>query len=143
MRSLWLLIALAGCNSGPDARSVPSVPSFRWQIMPVLAQHCTARGCHGAEPEDSVSLDLRPRAVYRQIVDVPAEMGDSHLLRVKPGDATASMLVHKLTGRLGHKEGKRMPIDHETGEPLDPSPLPQWFVDATLVPWILAGAPDN
>jgi hypothetical protein len=142
VRALVLLVAV-GCNPAPDAPTGPSVPSFRWQIMPVLALNCTATGCHGAEPDDSVTLDLRPRAAYQQLVDVPAEMGERHLMRVKPSDASESMLVHKLTGQLGHREGKRMPIDSQTGEPIEPSPLPQWFVDDSLVPWILAGAPDN
>jgi hypothetical protein len=49
------------------------------------------------------------------------------------------MIVHKLTGRIGFKEGKRMPIDGDTGEPIVPSPLPVQFVDGVVVPWIQAG----
>jgi hypothetical protein len=60
-----------------------------------------------------------------------------------PGDAQASFLLDKLTGRLGPvQEGKRMPIDAETGAPVVPSPLPSDFMDG-LEQWIAAGAPNN
>lgn len=131
-----LLAVLASCSRD-------SAPSFRRDIAPVLEKHCTNKDCHGAEPALDVSMDLRPVAAYRQLVDVPAEMGTTKLLRVKPRDPDNSMLVHKLTGRLGHREGKRMPIDGDTGESLVPSPLPDDFVRAMVVPWIAAGAPNN
>lgn len=62
---------------------------------------------------------------------------------MKPGDPDASLLIHKLTGNLGVKEGKRMPIDADTGEPIEPSPVPAAFIDEVVVPWIRAGAPNN
>jgi hypothetical protein len=59
---------------------------------------------------------------------------------VSPGQPDASFLLDKLTGRLGQGEGKRMPIDDVTGAPLEPSPLPQSYVDAVLAAWIRCGA---
>jgi hypothetical protein len=150
---LGLALALASCSSPLDnpptppplvrPRDAAPVPSFARDIAPVLARHCTAKDCHGEQPTIDITMDLRPSLAYRQLVNVPAEMGEAHLMRVKPGDPENSLIVHKLTGRIGRKEGKAMPIDGDTGAPVRPSPLPASFVDGVLVPWILAGAPDN
>ncbi len=148
-----IVIALAACTArdpGPVAKPQPTVdapppiPSFRAEIVPVFEKHCAgAAGCHGAKPTDSVALDLRAPAAYGQLVNHAAEMGAVALLRVKPGDAARSLLVHKLTGNVGPKEGKPMPIDPDTGASVEPSPLPADFIDRVLVPWIIAGAPNN
>jgi hypothetical protein len=148
---LAVVFVLAGCSSSRDGaapapvahRDAAPVLSFRRDIAPVLDKHCTAKDCHGDRPAIDVSLDLRPAAAYRQLVNVPAEMGETHLMRIRPGDPDASMIVHKLAGRIGFKEGKRMPIDGDTGEPIVPSPLPVQFVDDVVVPWIQAGALDD
>jgi hypothetical protein len=151
VRALPLLAMLASCSSRHDSsppppqvpRDAAPVPSFAREIEPVFAKHCTGKDCHGNEPSINITLDLRPAAAYRQLVDAPAEMGALHLMRVKPGDPDDSMLVHKLTGRLGFKEGKRMPIDSNSGEPIVPSPLPPAFVEGVVAPWIRAGSPNN
>lgn len=123
--------------------SKPPIPSFRIDILPVLVSNCaTAEGCHGNRPTPSVDLDLRASAAYRQLVDIPSEARRG-AVRVKPGDTQASFLLDKLTGRLGPvQEGKRMPIDAETGAPVVPSPLASDFIDG-LERWIAAGAPNN
>lgn len=151
MLRLAVVFVLAGCSSSRDGtaptpvahRDAAPVLSFRRDIAPVLDKHCTVKDCHGDQPAIDVSLDLRPAVAYRQLVNVPAEVGEAHLMRVRPGDPDASMIVHKLAGQIGFKEGKRMPIDVDTGEPIVPSPLPAQFVDGVVVPWIQAGAPDN
>ena len=38
---------------------------------------------------------------------------------------------------------KTMPIDADTGAPVEPSPLPLEFIADVLSPWILAGASEN
>lgn len=134
------IAALAACSREPSA---PPVPSFRRDIAPLLDKHCTGKECHGADPAPDVSLDLRSPAAYRQLVRVPAEMGETRRMRVAPFDVNGSFLVHKLSGPTGPKEGKRMPLDPVTGEPLKHSPLPSRFVDDVLAKWIEAGAPDN
>jgi hypothetical protein len=89
-----------------------------------------------------VHLDLRPAAAYSQLVNAPAE-ARAGAFRVKPGDPEASFLIDKLEGTLGGGEGKKMPIDDQTGVPLDPSPLPPDYIDTVLKPWIMQGAPKN
>jgi len=122
------LVWVAGCSA--DAAEAPT---FQRDIAPVLEERCTARGgCHGDEPTQEVTLDLRAGAAYRELVGVTAELG-APLLRVAPGNARASMLVRKLSGPLARDEGSAMPSD-------DVAPLPAHFVDDMLVPWINAGA---
>ncbi len=123
---------------------VPPIPSFRADVLPVLALNCaSAEGCHGNKPTPSVDLDLRAASAYEQLVDKPSRARRG-ALRLKPGDPQASFLLDKLTGSLGPvQEGKRMPLDAETGAPIVPSPLPPDFVEKVLEPWIAAGAPNN
>jgi hypothetical protein len=155
LASYTLCVSLAGC-SGPcgdqatQARTslpsskAPPIPSFRADILPVMALHCaSAEGCHGNKPTPSVSLDLSSSGAYAELVNKPSE-GRRGAVRVKPGEPQASFLVDKLTGRLGPaQEGKRMPIDVDTGAPVVPSPLPPDFIEQVLEPWIAAGGPNN
>jgi hypothetical protein len=147
------LVAMA-CKTGPadavssrpptreDANGARE-PSFRADILPVLQHHCAEqRGCHGEEPTESVELDLRPSAAFDQIVNHPAR-GRPDALRVKPGDPGSSFLVSKLSGPLRPDEGKLMPLDADTGTPIQPSPLPKQFVEELVEAWIAAGAPNN
>ncbi len=154
LASYMLFLSLGGCTGRCGGQGnqtgaplptseMPPIPSFRADILPVLVRNCaTAEGCHGNKPTSSVDLDLRASAAYRQLVDMPSEARRG-AVRVKPGDAQASFLLDKLTGRLGPvQEGKRMPVDAETGAPVVPSPLPSDFMDV-LEQWIAAGAPNN
>jgi hypothetical protein len=139
-RYVVLTVCVVACSSASPAQRTPS---FRRDIAPVLEKYCTAKECHGAEPVPDVSLDLRAPFAYRQLVGVPAEMGETRRNRVAPYDVWGSFLVLKLTGPSGPREGKRMPLDPDSGEPLKPSPLPPRFVDDVVAKWIEAGAPDN
>jgi len=87
-------------------------------------------------------MDLRQPRAYAELVNRSAQ-GRPGWLRVRPGDPNASFLIVKLVGPLQHGEGKRMPLDENTGAPADPSPLPVGFVEQVLTPWIAAGAQDN
>ncbi len=150
-----LLLVLAGCagkcgdqgsSAAPSQAVSPArgIPSFRTDIVPVLVLNCSsADGCHGNKPTPSVHLDLRASSAYEQLVNQPSEARRT-ALRVNPGDPQASFLIDKLTGRLGPvQDGKRMPIDVDTGVPVTPSPLPPEFIEKVLEPWITAGAPNN
>lgn len=141
MRSrFWLLVlplALGGCKQQPPA------PSFSKEILPVFQLQCaSAKGCHGAEPNDWIDLDLRPDKAHAQLVGHAAYERDN-ALRVKPGSPDDSFLIAKLTGRLRPREGKPMPLDPMNGQPLRPSPVSEEFIEKTLKPWIAAGAPSN
>jgi hypothetical protein len=89
-----------------------------------------------------VELDLRPQVARAQLVGRPAEARNG-ALRIRPGDPAGSFLLDKLSGALGAREGKRMPIDAETGAPIEPNPVTPEFVERVLRPWIQAGAADN
>jgi len=62
---------------------------------------------------------------------------------IAPGDPKKSFVVDKLTGTLDAKEGKRMPLDVDTGAPKPPTPEDDDFVKTKLVPWIAAGAKED
>lgn len=137
MRCFAALLLATACKSEPKA------PSFRRDVMPVMQRQCAgAEGCHGEKPTDSVALDLRPDAAYAALVNAPAE-ARAGAWRVLPGSPDASFLVDKLRGPPGRGEGKRMPIDEDTGVTVEPSPLPADYVERVLVPWIAAGAHDD
>jgi hypothetical protein len=149
---LALAAASAACKSrdigappSTQVKAPPAVPpiSFRNDVYPVLAKYCaTAEGCHGNRPTESVDLDLRAGTAYAQLVGTSAE-ARKDALRVRPGDASTSFLVDKVAGSLRSGEGKRMPLDAESGVTLDPSPLPPDFIEMILKPWIQAGARNN
>jgi len=151
----WIALVTSACtkaksNGLPESGAVADVParalggpSFRAEVLPVLQRHCAdPKGCHGDEPTESVALDLRPGHAFQQLVDVPAK-GRPSSWRVRRGDPSQSFLVDKLNGTLRHGEGKAMPLDENTGSPIEPSPLPPQFIESVLRPWIAAGAPDN
>ena len=151
-RAWWRVVALVvivgggGCRKArdepPPATRAPDLAralSFRADIAPTLDLHCSA--CHGARPNPSVELDLRPAAAWKQLVNHDAETRPGARL-VVPGDAAKSFLVDKMTGALGPHEGKAMPLDATTGQPMRPSPLTA-FVETKLLPWIDAGAKDD
>lgn len=127
-----------------EAAATPAVAvSFRHDVAPVLANTCaSSEGCHGPEPTHRVSLDLRERAAYAQLVRRPAELRPGALL-VDPGHPSNSFIVDKLTRKLAPKgEGRPMPLDPQTGNSQDPSPV-EGFVWRTLIAWIAQGAADN
>jgi hypothetical protein len=135
MRALVVAAWATGCSR--------TAPSFQRDVLPVMAKQCaSADGCHGEKPTDSVKLDLRPDAAYAELVNAKAEAREGWV-RVAPGQPDASFLLEKLRGRLGASEGKAMPIDTETGAPVEPSPLPPDYIEKVLVPWIASGAKDD
>jgi hypothetical protein len=141
------LIASANKSHSQGANKTESkssnVPSFRNDVMPELVRNCaTAMGCHGNNATESVNLDLRMTTAYSQLVDIPSKVQKGSM-RVKRGEPGASFLVNKIEGTLKPGEGKRMPLDDQTGMPMIPSPISADYLEKVLKPWILAGAPDN
>jgi hypothetical protein len=112
-------------------------------VLPYVERTCAvAHGCHGDDPTDSIDLDLRPTVAYASLVGRPSSVRPGALL-VAPGDPTKSFVVDKLTGTLGAKEGKRMPLDRDTGAPKTPGPDDDDFLKNKLIPWIAAGAKED
>jgi hypothetical protein len=139
------LLLLAACTTSAATRAPDAdrQPSFSRDVAPVLEKHCAAsKGCHGANPTEHADLDLRLASAYAQLVGHAADMRPG-AVRVIAGDPDHSFVVDKLLDRLSGHDGKRMPIDPDTGAPMDPSPLPADYVDHVLIPWIAAGAPNN
>lgn len=126
----------------PASASAPLPPSFRRDVVPAIVEHCaTAAGCHGPDPTESVDLDLGPSSAYESLVEAGSEVRPGAFL-VVPFEPDESFLLTKLTGPLGASEGKLMPFDPDTGEPIHPSPVTRAELEA-LTHWIEAGAAND
>lgn len=142
MRSALCLLAVFAfaCKSEPPK---PKEVSFSRDIEPVLDKQCaSANGCHGPKPTHSVDLNLSAGRSWDELVGMASETRPG-ALRVQPGDVANSFIINKLSGKLGPKEGKTMPLDPETGVSPDRSPLPDRFLKDVLEPWIAQGAQKN
>src|SRR5262249_10293812 len=118
-------------------------PTWKRDVLPHLEKTCAAtKGCHGDDPTDSIDLDLRPAVAYATLVGRPSSVRTTALL-VAPGDPKNSFVIDKLSGTLGGKEGKRMPLDAETGAPKAPDADDDDFLKNKLIPWIAAGAKEE
>ena len=126
----------------PPSPAKPAGPSFRDNVVSYLSMNCAITGCHGEKATIAVNLDLRPASAYASLVNHAAE-SRAGAMRVKPGDPDGSFLIAKLTGKLGPREGKPMPLDPSTGKPLPTVPADPRFIDTILRPWIQSGAPNN
>jgi hypothetical protein len=122
-----LLLGLAGAGA---ARADEPV-GFAKDIAPLLKSHCAPCHLTGEEPGQ---MALHPKGAYESLVGTQST--ESKLLRVKPGSANDSYMIHKLEGT--HLEvggiGMRMPME---GAPLTADEI------AMIRHWIDAGAPDN
>lgn len=112
------------------ARADESV-SFSKEIAPLLKSHCAPCHLTGEEPGQ---MALHPKASYKSLVG--AQSTESKLLRIRPGSAQDSYMIHKLEGtHLGvGGVGMRMPME---GAPLTADEI------AMIRRWIDAGALDN
>ena len=154
--SALLAVALMACSSAStDEGPVPSDdagakdsgiggggasasgPTFA-EVSATALSGCTGfpgRSCHGSAPFGG-GLDLSTNA-WSNLVNVDST---SHpgVLRVKPGDPGASMLVRKLTNQLAS--------DGSEGEPMPQGEAIQWSeppYTQLVRDWILAGAPKD
>jgi len=146
-RALYLCIAILGvatlgsCSEKTPVEGEPSVTeeslsSFQLIQRHIFARSCAVSGCHaGSTPTGGMSLEAN--VAYASLVGVSASnlaAKEEGLMRVKPGDTSASFLYMKLAGLLGPDHGERMPLGSVA---LDDGKLA--FVRA----WIAAGAPDT
>ncbi|MDB4928771.1 MAG: hypothetical protein JWM10_1255 [Myxococcaceae bacterium] len=128
----------AGADSGPrDAGAADTGPRDAGRgfaaVYPIIQRVCT--GCHGG----SGSLNMSTEALaYTNLVGtgagtaaMGASCGSSGLLRVTPGNATASLLYLKIRGGTAPPCGNAMPRGLPT--------LPAADIE-TIRAWIAAGA---
>jgi hypothetical protein len=120
----------ASCTEGSCVCTADPV-SFAAVVEPLLADNCTAMGCHGF-PIPQLGLDLRAGNSYAALVGVVADQCDGRLL-VTPGDAGNSYLVNKLRG-VDLCSGTQMPKAGVS--------LPAADIDA-IEAWICHGALEN
>ncbi len=135
-------IALGG-REAPAAAPAGPPGYFRTEVGPRLSRSCASEeGCHGPKPTDSVHLDLRPARAWDELVDAASETRPGASL-VVPGRPEESFLLDKLDGHLREKEGKRMPLDAQTGAPVEPQPPEVLELRGLLEEWIKLGAPGD
>jgi hypothetical protein len=144
---LWYLLLLAaaataGCDqnlsslAGPSPNLEPTFSSIQANIFEATdaSGRAACIGCHsntGRAP--SGGLNLNHDVAYDQLVNV-ASRSKAGAIRVIPGDAENSYIIHKLEGRSGIV-GRRMPF---TGAP--------FLTDGQILilkRWIAVGAPRN
>ena len=127
--TLALSVAVVSCSTEADEVDAGPPPTLFEQVQTsVFRRHCAAAPCHDMV-EPGGELSLTPNEAYGELVNVPAAQ-DPGLLRVTPGDPSASYLWIKL-GSGPFADGVRMP----SGEPTLPDE------DLSLIrEWIEAGA---
>jgi hypothetical protein len=118
----------AGEDTGVDAG-----PTLSGDVQPIFTSSCAVNGCHTTASHVG-SLDLSLGNAYGATVNV-ASIEKTGTMRVAPGNAEASYLYLKITGRP------------EPGDLSDPPPstglvLTQKQKD-TVRDWINAGAKDD
>jgi hypothetical protein len=100
----------------------------------VFVPRCALPSCHSSETLAG-ALILERDLVYDELVGVPAFASGARsagLLRVAPGDSSASFLIRKLTGDLENGQGSPMPLGNV---PLDEATIER------IRAWIDSGAP--
>jgi hypothetical protein len=131
-----IAIALINCKTQP---APPVLSEFELQLAPKLEARCASeKGCHGAEPAEAMALDLRRPFAAKELIGQPSDVRKGALL-VQPANPGASFLLDKLSGRLAKGEGKKMPLDPQTGASLPETPE-QLELAAALTRWIQDGA---
>ncbi|MSR32056.1 MAG: DUF1549 domain-containing protein [Gemmataceae bacterium] len=103
----------------------PPVPAFEQDILPLLSRHhCNSSGCHGkAEGQNGFKLSVfgsDPEADYESLA---FEARGRRILQTGSGD---SLMVKKMSGRMAHGGGSRIPSSHPDYQ--------------TVLRWISSGA---
>ena len=112
--------------------------SFSTTLVPLFLELC--QDCHTVQGHGE--LFLTPAQAYDQLVGVVNMLGYDDLLRVAPGDAEGSYLMHKIVGC-----GRDDPVWGYHQAPMPPKlpnlvPLEQEQINQ-VYSWILQGAEDN
>ena len=115
-------------NPNPTPTLQPTFSSISTQVFEGICVNC--HNAAGAQFSGGLRLDAGQ--AYNQLVNTPST-GRPASIRVIPGNAGDSYLIHKLEGR-SDIAGARMPL----GAP----PLPQADIDVIRT-WIAQGAQNN
>lgn len=143
MRRLVLCFVLAACGSDADT-SVPdagtsdpdpldlastATPGSLDELHErIISQRCSGQPgfCHNGQFEPNLST---PALTYAYLVNRPG-IEKSDRLRVKPGDAGASLFIDKIRNRNG--VATQMPLGAEPLEEADIAALEAWINDGAL-----------
>ena len=134
-----LLASIAGCTdfSAPEEVVLPDVlvasPSFATDIQPIFTARCATASCHNLATQQ-LGLNLQEGYAYAEIVEVESSTSRG-LKYIRAGDPDNSYLVQMIRADPTPRFARpRMPL----GRP----PLTDNQI-ATIVNWVLAGAPQN
>ena len=139
-----MLVAIAlgsvGCDeslsdlTGPTPDLQPTFSSIQQEIFdaPDSSGRPACTQCHNAVGSRFNGLDLTAAVSYNNLVNVPSRF-KAGAVRVIPGDAENSYLIHKLEGR-STIAGLRMPFN---------GPFLQSGQILVIRRWIDSGAPNN
>ena len=124
----YFLISLAAAGAGllRAGAEVPEVPSFRHDVLPVLAKAgCNTGGCHGAiAGKGGFRLSLFGYDAEKDYFTITREVRGR---RIEMSDPARSLLLTKPTTAVPHKGGLRLEPGSEDYR--------------ILTAWISAGAP--
>lgn len=151
MRRLALLLALAACDGedlpvAPDAvveadplDITPNAPAGSLDDLHerIIAPRCSGQPglCHNGQFEPNLST---PALTYAYLVNRPGIEKDDRL-RVKPGDAAASLFIDKIRNRNG--VATQMPLGAEPLVEAEIAELERWIADGALRTPTAAPAP--
>ena len=146
VRGWSVVLAMVGASlacskhaSNPPVTPTPTT-SFGLIQTRVFNTTCATTGCHSTSTHAG-SMDLSEGHAYASLVGITPLNDDAradHLLRVWPGIAESSLIVHKLHADQGHHAsrnyGARMPADRAA--------VPSGWL-AYIEAWVNAGALDT
>lgn len=101
LATLSLVLSLASCSDGSDtadASAAPLAATFE-NVQAVFSRACAFSSCHGSASRPGGGLRLVAGESYAALVRAPSTQV-ARLMRVAPGDASASWLMIKVEGTL-------------------------------------------
>lgn len=141
--TLSLLLALTACGdketddtATPDDSSSAEVVSYTNDVWPILERDC--KSCHADDTYHPGFKLLDAATAYDVLLtDPPDDASRGFNAYVVPGDADASLLVHKIEAAPSF--GAQMPLaaDYVTEMPMSDADI-QLIRD-----WVIAGAENN
>ena len=132
--STIISLLIASCSGGDGSHLPPKLPpgafgpNFSEIQVNVFTPNCATTGCHfGAGAPQGLRLDELNS--FGMLVGV-ASSQESSILRVAPGDANNSYLIHKLEGNAS--VGAQMPLNAPPLEQASIDVIRQWITDGAI-----------